>query len=817
MGLNDHIMLKIIFRTIWNHLRQHKTYAALNIVGLAIGIGCSLVIYKIIDYESSFDSYHKHYENIYRLIIKYQDPIEGIKYQSGQVHPLGEALRNDFSGIDAVMTFYAEKGQVNIENSNGTIYKYQENTGLVYAEPNIFNIFDFNFLAGDPSTALMDKGSVVITASLAQKYFKVSEQDVGEALHRFIIINNKSALQVRGIIADPPQNTDLPFKIIANYKDQTASNPYFKKGIDWLEANSATHCYLLLPESLSASAFGQQLSAFFDKYHPKKNNIEQSYALQPLSKLHSGRGQNYKHRIVPEKNLWILGIIGLFLILMASINFINLSTVQATKRFKEIGVKKIFGENKYQSILQFLLESEVISYMAAVIGLLIAHFGFIYLENIIGHRLHLDFSSHPQLLIYLWLLASSIGLLSGLYPSIIIGKMSANVALKNVLSIKNASVSLSLRRTLVILQFTISLVLIIGTLVMNRQLNYVLNKDLGFEKEAILLANLPDANKDKLELLKAKLLEFPEIEMLSFGTRSPMSDWKAYAYINYPTIGKDEYYANMKSADEDYLKLFELRFIAGQNLSRVKNTGDAVVNRKLTELLGFNKPQEAIGERFNYWNNEFLIVGVVEDFHAESLQKNMQHVIFSNLNFNITEMAVKTNRKTLNRPTYQALIKKVQKQWDAIFPDEILNYTFFDEKIASLYQDEQNISKLIQLFAIIAILIGSLGLFGLISYIISQKTKEISIRKINGAKVSEMLILLNKDFMIYFAIAFILAVPLAYYVTNSWLKNFAYKVELSWWFFALAGLISLCIALATVSWQTYRAAIENPIHSLRND
>ena len=811
-------MLKSLIKTIWNHLRMNKTYAAINLGGLAIGIGCSLVIFKIIVYESSFDSYHHNYDNIYRLITEYQDPNEGIKYEEGQVPPVGEAIRNEFPGIDAVMTFYAAKGQISqisIENENGDIQRYQETKGIVCADPNIFKVFDFNFLAGNPSEAIINKGSVVISSSLAQKYFGLSEQEVGEAMNRLITINNKATLQVSGVISDPPKNTDLPFTIIANYYDQIIINPYFGGGTDWGAGHSSTNCYLLLQKDISVADFENKLLAFYDKYHEKNNSQDRRYVLQALSELHSGLCNNYSNRQVPEKNLLILGVIGLFLILIASINFINLSVVQATKRFKEIGIKKIFGESKAQSIVQFLIESVFIAYVAAFIGLFIARFLFIYLENIIGYRLDLDLLTNPGILIYLALLAAIIGLLSGLYPSMIIAGTSSNVALKSSLAVKNSSVPLSVRRILIIIQFSISIILIIGTLVMNRQLNYFMTKDLGFNKEAILLVTLPESNKDNLPLLKANLLKYPEIEMVSFGTRSPLADWRVSNIINHPSIEKDTYNANLKAADEDYLDLYKLRIIAGQNFSRVKNSGDVVVNRKMTKLFGFSDPQDAIGEKFEYSGIRLMIVGVVEDFHARSLQRSMENVIFGNFGGLINEMAVKINPVNLNQSGYQKTIKKVQAEWDEVFPNDIMNYNFFDEKIASLYKEETNTSNLIQLFAIIAILIGSLGLYGLISYIISQKTKEISIRKVNGAKVSEILILLNKDFMIYFAIAYLIACPIAYYTMNSWLQKFAYKTELSWWLFALAGFIAMMISLITVSGQTYRAAIRNPVEAFR--
>jgi len=813
-------MFNSIINTIKNHISKNKTYAFINIIGLAIGIGCSLVIYKIIAYESSFDRYHTNYENIYRLIIEYQSPNEGIKYEEGQVPPVGEAIRNEFPGVDAVMTFYAAKGQIDqisIENENGDIQRYQENTGIVCADPNIFKVFDFTFLAGNPSEAIINKGNVVINSSLAQKYFGLSESEVGEAMNRFITINNKTPLKVSGVISDPPKNTDLPFTIIANYYDQIIINPYFGGGKNWGAGHSSTNCYLLLRNDISVAAFEKQLVAFYDKYHEKKNTQDRRYLLQPLSELHSGLCNNYSDRQVPTKNLLILGIIGLFLIVIASINFINLSVVQATKRFKEIGIRKIHGESKRQSIIQFLTESVFIAYIAAFIGLFVAHYLFVYLETTIGYRLDLDLLLNPGTLIYLTLLATIIGLLSGLYPSMIIAGMSSNVALKNSLAVKNSSVPLSVRRTLIIIQFAISLVLIIGTLIMARQLNYFMTKDLGFNKEAILLVTLPEANKDKLPLLKEELLKFPEIEMVSFGTRSPLADWRVSNLINHPSIEKDTYAANLKSVDEDYLNLYKLRIIAGQNFSNVKNTGDIVVNRKLTELIGFSNPQEAIGERIDYQANEFKIVGVVEDFHAQSLQKSIENVIFGNFNGLINEMAIKINPTIINSDAYQELIKKLQTEWDGVFPKDIMNYRFFDEKIASLYKEEKNTSSLIQLFAIIAILIGSLGLFGLISYVISQKTKEIGIRKVNGAKVSEILLLLNKDFMIYFAIAFVIACPIAYYTMDKWLQNFAYRTELSWWLFALAGFISMVIALLTVSGQTFSAARRNPVEALRDE
>jgi ABC-type antimicrobial peptide transport system permease subunit len=714
------------------------------------------------------------------------------------------------------MTYYAEKGQITVENSNGISEKFQENTGLVYAESNIFEIFDFEFIAGDPSGAITNTGSAVISSSLAQKYFKLSPNEVNKAINKTFIIDNKTTFQISGIISDPPENTDLPFKIIANYRDQTTSNPYFNNGTDWHEGNSATNCYLLLSHNISASNFEKQLPAFYLKYFGEESTYEQKYIMQPLSELHSGMCGNY-NRHVSKSKLNILSLIGLFLLIIASINFINLSAVQALKRFKEIGVKKILGVKRYQLFSQFLSETVFISLIASIAGLFIAQFLFVYLEEIIGYRLNLELLKNINTLSFLLPLALAVGLLSGLYPSFIMSGMKPSGTLKNTFSLKSSSGSLTSRRVLVIVQFTISLVLIIGTLVMQKQMNYFSNKDLGFNKDAILISTLPNANTNKLQLLKSNLLQYPDIEVVSYATRSPLAEWRVDNAINYPTLEKDMYSGNLKTADEDYLELFQLKLIAGENYSVIKDNGKAVVNRKLTELLGFKDPFEALGEKFKYGrgNMVFTISGVVEDFHAQSLHQNMDYVILSNLPWNIKEIAIKINPSTASLSGFTESIKKIQTEWQKTFPDAIFNYNFLDQKIETMYKEEQRTTSLIQLFALVAILIGCLGLFGLISYVTSQKIKEIGIRRVNGAKISEILTMLNKDFIKWVAIAFVISCPIAYYAMNKWLENFAYKTTLSWWIFALAGVLALGIALLTVSWQSWRAATRNPVEALR--
>jgi putative ABC transport system permease protein len=810
-------MIKTAVRIILRQLLLNKTYSVINILGLAIGIAGSLVIYKIIVYESGFDNYHSNAKNIYRVVTKADHPQRGTQYWESQVHPIGAAIRNDFPNVETAMTYFATRSQITVRSSDGEDSRYQLKKGLAYAEPQLFTIFDFDFLAGDPEKALNEDGSVVLTSSLAQKYFNLMPSDVATSLGKTIIINNHTVFTVKGVISDLPANTDLPFEIIANYRGQSASNPYYRGGIDWKEFSSRTNCYLLLPDNISPEIFEEQLISFYDKYHVENRNQPERYLLQPLSELHSGYCNNYNKRLVSTNNLLVLGLIGLFLLLIASFNFINLSTAQATKRYKQVGVRKVFGESKTQLISLQLVETVIMSFFATIAGLVIAIYSFKYLKNIIGYSLSIDLINNPGTIVYLFLIAIVIGLFSGLYPAINISKLNPAYALKNISSDKKLTGTLAIRRTLVTTQFVISIVLIISTLVMYKQMNYFRDKELGFNNESILLSTLPGGAKaDKLQLLKEKLLKIPAIEKVSFATKSPMSDWKVNNAIVHSAIEKDAYYGSLKNADEDYLDLFGLKLIAGNNFSKVKNNGDAVVNRKLTSILGFENPNDAIGESFGYGAElEFKIVGVVEDFHARSLQREMDNVVFSNYAFNIMEMALKINSSSIVDTGYNEVIKEVQGAWNSVFPDFVFNYSFFDEQINNSYSEENHTTRLIQIFAIIAILIGCLGLYGLISYVNNQKTKEIGIRRVNGASISGIMFLLNKDFLKWLSFAFVIACPIAYWAMSSWLNNFAYRTSLSIWIFIIAGIMVIIITLITVSWQTYKAARKNPVTSLR--
>jgi ABC-type antimicrobial peptide transport system permease subunit len=818
--LNNYGMFRNYFFTALRNMKRDRLFAAMNITGLAIGIGCGLVIYKIISYELGFDAYHKNYENVYRLFIEFNHPQYGTGFSEGTVHPLGEAIRNDFAGVDAVMTYYAGEAQITVNDKSDNPERFREYKGVAYAEPNFFSVFDYDFIAGDPDKALLNKGSVVITAGLARKYFKLGEDEADLAMGKAIIVNNDAQLMVTAVVADIPENTDMPFTLIGDYRSQEASNPYFNNGTDWNEYNSNTNCYILVHDAGSIDGLNTMLPAFMKKYSGEERASFAKYVLQPLSQLHfDTRVSNYNKRQVSYSMLSILGVIGLFLVISACINFINMSTAQAIKRAKEIGVRKSLGVRKNQLVGQFLSETIFISALSSLAGLVIAQILFVFLEGVLGYRLDVETFSKLNELMFMIGLVIATGLLSGFYPAIVMASMNPIKALKSTLNTGRTSGLLSLRRTLVVTQFVISQVLIIGTIVASQQMDLFLGNNVGFTKDAVLVTKVPGSSADKLQALKNIISRQPGVERVALGVASPMAQFRVDNLIQHGNVRKEDLISgNLKTADEDYVDLFQLQLIAGKNLPEIKDTKEALVNRKLTRTLGYSNPEEALGDKFKYADDlEFTIVGVVEDFHSVSFHHPVENVILSNLPWNIHEIAIKVKTGSSNFSDLQHTVNAIKTEWDKLYPEAIFDYTFLDEQIARMYANEKKTSQLFGIFSVIAIFIGCLGLYGLVSYMANQKTKEIGIRKVMGASTSNILGIFSKELLILIVIAFVVAMPLAWYVMKSWLQEFQYQVPLSPVVFALALLTSIAIAFVTIAYKAVVASLANPVDSLRSE
>ncbi len=810
-------MLKNYFITALRNISRERFFATMNIAGLALGIGCALVIYKVINYELSYDTHHKNYEKVYRLV-RENVVATGIDYTPSVPHPLGGALREDFPGTTVAMTNANGSSQITIDNANKDMF--QEERKVAFVEPKIFEIFDFEFLVGDKATCLEHKGSVVMTTSLAQKYFKLQPNEMDKAIGKSLSIDNSVTAIVTAVIADIPKNTDFPFEMFLYYKDQAAINPYFSEGKQWNSNSSATNCYLMLAKGSSVETMESLFPAFLDKYKGDDTSLKSKYNLQPLSDIHSStRYRNYNEHTVSDNMLMSLGIIGLFLIITASINFINLTTAQAVKRSKEIGIRKTLGGNKSQLVFQFLGETILISFIAAFVGLIISELLLVYLEDIIGYRLTLGLLSNPDSLMFLGGVAIMVGLLSGLYPALLMSGMNPVLALKNSMNAKNKSGLLSMRRVLVIIQFSISQVLIIGTLVVSMQLDYFMAKDLGFNKDSIIITALPDNDPMKLELFKNKLLENASISKVAYCISSPLGQNNASTNINHSTLSKDdEYEASIKVSDPDYIDVYGLKLIAGRKYENNEAVENAVVNRKLTELIGFETPEAALGGKIpSGWGMTFNIVGVVEDFHSYSMSEGMENIVMINMPEVFYETGIKFNTSNAGFSDIKNIVKHIESSYKVVFPEYIFDYQFYDEQINENYEAEQNTAKLFQLFAIIAIFIGCLGLYGLVSYISNQKTKEIGIRKVLGASTFSILKIFSMEIIGLILVAFLIAGPLGFISMSSWLDNYVYSIDLSPVVFIISLLVSLSIAIVTIAYKSIMASIANPVLSLKDE
>lgn len=815
--LNHYGMFRNYVLTALRNMKKERLFTFMNVAGLSLSIGCALVIYSVITYERSFDTHHKHYDHIYRVINK-QEHAGVTEYGEGQVHPIASALMRDFPGLKAVVTYYQKQGQVSIKDKSGTLKGFLETDGIVFTEPELFDIFDFNLIAGHAATSLSEPKSVVISSQLAQKYFSLKKSQVHQAIGQQLILENTETLQVTGVMEDPPRNTDLPFRMLIHYQSIPVVYRHFDENA-WDDFSGLRHCYVKLPEGTNAEGFDEELEPFFDRYKNNKALDNVSFLVQPLSEMHSSDiTTTYNaHAPITSNMLFALAVIGVFLIITAAINFINLSTAQASHRSKEIGVRKVLGGSRYQLALQFLSETTVIAYMAALIGIGVAEITFEYLVDIVGYRLSVtDFTDSTPWL-FLCSLMITIVLLSGAYPAYFMARMEpVNALRKNNLE-QAGKGFLSMRRALVVFQFTISQVLIIGTIVVTLQIDYFRTADLGVNKESILICDLPKFDNDQLDLLKQKLKRHASIKRVSYSYRAPHGNWSINNPIFHESIHDHEHYASLKPADADYMDLFQLNIIAGRKFDENDVYNNVVVNRRLTKDLGFDHPDQALGEGFSYagWM-DLKIVGVVEDFHSRSLHEPMESMVFAQLNKSYQTVSIQfATGRTLSE--LQGTIDLVAQEWNTIFPEDVFDYQFYDKKIAALYSQERKIARLVQLFAAIAIFIGCLGLYGLITYLTNCKTKEIGIRKVLGASLGNILKIFSGEMLVLILGALLIAGPLGYWMMNEWLQNFSYRIELSPYIFVGAGIANLIISLLTIGHKSLTAALANPVMSLKDE
>lgn len=809
----------------FRNLIRNKSYTTINVLGLALGITCSLLIFLVITYELNFDGFHSHKDHIYRITNDYKYP-DFTMHAGNTAYPVAEVLRNDFpilgpSGEGMVTQVdYRKQGKMAINHSQEKRNYYNEEN-ILFADHNFFKVFDYGkeqdknaiWLEGNPDVALAEPNTIVLTESIAKKYFG-EWKSKGALLGKEISMDDKYNLKVTGVVKDLPSNTHLPYSILVSMATLKASPDSKSNFENWGYVGKAS-TYVLLPDRPVIRQIKSQFPAFADKYANKvwgKSTV--SFDLQPLTEIHFDE-RFADSSIIPvrkKETIWAIGLIGFLIMVTACINFINLSTAQAIKRAKEVGIRKVLGAVKGQLVSQFLGETFMITLVAVAVATGLAYLLLPYLDQLLESKIAWNVISVSFFLAVLIVLVS---LLAGIYPALVLSGFRPVLALKAGL-VPTSRGGISLRRTLVVFQFSICQALIIGTVVVASQMQYFRNKDLGYQKDAILVVNIPGkTDKSKLDAIRNELLKSPGIREVSYANAAPTAtEHPTTPFRSIDLQVEDGHITEHLAIDEHFLDTYEMKLLAGEDLANKSEANKAqgfIVNEAMVRQLGLQEPRDAIGKRISV-GKEAPIIGVVKDFHSRSLHSQINPIILHYHPEDFSVASIKIQAQDMGHT-----LKVIQDQWTTYFPNELFTYSFMDEKIAELYRAEDKIFQIFQVFSAIAIFIGCLGLYGLVSYMAVQRTKEVGIRKVLGASVVSIVMLFSKEFIQLITLAFLIASPLAWYLMNNWLQDFTYHITIGIGVFSIAIAFSITIALLTVGYKSVKAALANPVKSLRSE
>lgn len=797
-------MIKNYIKIAWRNLLRNKSYAFINVFGLSLGIACSIVIFTLVSYHLSFDTFHKNKDRIYRMVTEWHD--EEVGYSGAVPSPLGKAFRTEYTFAEKTARSIDYDGVLIAVKNGDDLKKFKEETGVSYAEPEYFDIFDFPLVKGNKQNFLSEPNSAAITEKLAKKYFG-SEDPMGKTIR----VNNKTDFLVKGILKDIPPNTDRKPEIYLSYSNVKDQNKWLANDSSWGGVYSGTQCYVLLKPSATVASVNGALQQLVKKNFTGRDVNVWKFKLQPLADVHFNPDFN---GYADKKYLWAFFFIGLFLIITACVNFINLATAQALNRSKEVGIRKVLGSLPSQLFWQFIAETALITVFALLLACGFAGLVLPLVNGMFKTEMTLHFLTNPALLVFLAVTGIVVTFLSGSYPGLVLARFQPVLALKSKLSQKHIG-GFSLRRILVVTQFTISQMLIIGTIVIAGQMHYSKTSDLGFNKDALILLPLPVTDKVKANTLRTRLAGVGGVEKISLCFEPPASGSNNNTNLRFDNRGEDEHWSiNEKYADENYLNTFGVTLVAGRNFYPSDTTREFLVNETFVKKLNLKSPQDVIGKRLsiNGGHPAATIVGVVKDFYNYSFHSEISPVCIMPDHNNYSNCAIKVNMRNL-----KPALASFEKIWNETYPEYFYNYQFLDDKIAEFYEMDNIMLKLIEGFAAIAILIGSLGLYGLVSFMAVRKTKEIGVRKVLGASIQNILWLFGKEFTRLLLIAFVIAAPIGWWAMHAYLQDYKNRISLHPAIFLLAIAVTFIIAALTVGYRSVKAALANPVKSLRTE
>ena len=815
-------MIRNYFKIAWRNILKHKVFSIINVIGLTIGLSASFVIGLMIYYDATFDDFHKDEDRIYRVVSDFSSP-EGKFYNSGITLALEDAIKEN-SNFETVSGFYIER-PAKVENrANDSEFKWPN--FVIFTNQNYFKIFDYEFLAGDETNVLSQPNTVVLTKTRAADYFpKLSPSEI---IGKTLVYNDSINTTVTGVVENFKERTDIVFEEFISQPTilQTRLREDFLNK-NWNNTNSNSQLYVKVSEVADLEAIQNRFDDLANEHQDeesKKYGQEQQFRLQPLRDIHFNENYgvyDWSKGQASKTLLNNLALVALFLLLLGCINFINLNTAQASQRAKEIGIRKTLGSSRNQLIGQFMGETFLLVLLSALLSLMLSKWLIHVFSDFVPEGLGFELFKTPVIIFGIVVLLVLVTFLSGLYPALILSKFNVVSVLKNHLAVGENK--LKLRKFLTVFQFTIAQIFIIATLLVGKQINYLLNKDMGFKTEAIVSVYSPRGEREvsKKEIYAEKLKAIPEIKNVSIGGQPPASFSTSTSSTTY-VDGEKEINSELQFiyGDTNYLNLFELDLLAGRSY-RNDTIKEIVINEAYRKILGFKNPQQAIGKSIVLSDENIPIVGVMSDFHQRSLKSDIKPMALRGdwnrprfSQFQAIHIAFQNDSSEGLKNT----LSKIEKAYKSVYADtEDYRVEFLDETIQKFYNREKKVSKLLSWATGLSILISCLGLLGLVIYTTNRRIKEIGVRKVLGATLLQINTLLCKEFLVLVAIAFIIASPIAWYGINNWLQDFAYRTSISFWLFLLSGFAMIFFALLVISVKTIQAANANPVNSLRSE
>jgi putative ABC transport system permease protein len=793
-------MLKNYFKIAFRNLWRHRVFSLINILGLAVGMTACFLIFLYVRFELSYDKFHSKADRIYRIVCDIKTPTETM-HPGGPSWAVGPHLMGGFPQVEAAVRTTGDELLVRKGN-----VKFQEKNSL-WADSSFFEMFDFKLIKGNPRTALNEPLNIVFSESAVKKYFG-DKDPIGQTV---LLTGDGFTAKITGVMKDIPENSMIRADMIVSMNTITRKlNP----GLDDQWGNYGNRTYVLLKPNANAAAFEKQIPAFLEKMNGTEMKQLNMYPILILEKfkdayLRSDRNDSNSGSI---KNIYIFSIIAVFILLIACFNFINLTTARSAERAKEVGIRKVVGAGKQQLTRQFIGESVLICVIAFILTIAASALLLPSFNLLAGKTLSKGVFDNMNFIGLLFLASIGIGVLAGIYPALVLSSFKPVTVLKGRFTTGTRGVLL--RKGLVISQFTISIALIIATIIVYLQMNFMRNQDLGFNKDQMMVIN---SNGDPAkEAFMHAVSSMPNVKSVSMSSSVP-GGGNMGAYSKIQNAKGEMQIANLDLyfVDFDYLKQFNIKMVAGRAFSRdfmTDTTHSMILNEAAVKMFDYRSPQDAVGRDFNQWGREGKIIGVMKDFHFKSLQEKIKPLSMRIEPNGCSLISIKVSGNNL-----PGTISAIESKWNTLIPARPFSYFFLDEYFDEQYKSEQRFGKLFLNFAILAIIISCLGLLGLASYSTMQRTREIGIRKVLGASVTNIVNLLSKDFLRLVGIAVIIASPIAYFSMHKWLQDFAYRIPISWWIFVLAAVTATLIAILTVSFQAIKAAVSNPVKSLRTE